>query len=294
MPVYQFQHARAAFRVYQAGGRHPRAGKELSPGPVPPSPPIIGFAATEQGKLIPMGILKDFESRLERGIEGFFTKAFRSGLQPVELAKRILRDMESQKTVGVREVWVPNRYVLYISAPDRERFSNMERSLLRELENVVVEGAREHGYGLVARPQVVFETDDALKRGDLRIESELTEATGPPEPSQEARPEPTSPGRERAPAAEAARLVQDGGGKEYALDRDPSVIGRLQGSEVEIADKGASRRHAEIRRRGGDFVIVDLGSTNGTLVNESPISEQVLQEGDRITIGRTVLEFRRS
>lgn len=234
-----------------------------------------------------MGILKEFEGRLERGIEGFFTKAFRSGLQPVELAKRILRHMESQKTVGVREVWVPNRYLLYVSAEDRQRFAGMEKALVSELENVVVEGAREHGYGLVARPEVVFETDDALKRGDLRLESELTEATGPPEPRQEAPPEPrTGGGRPRL-------VLQGGDAKEYPLDRDRVVIGRLAGSEVELADTGASRRHAELRRQGEDFVLVDLGSTNGTLVNDSPISERTLDDGDRITIGRTILEFRR-
>ncbi|MGH2724015.1 MAG: FhaA domain-containing protein [Actinomycetota bacterium] len=237
-----------------------------------------------------MGILKDFEARLERGIEGFFTKAFRSGLQPIEIAKRILRTMEAQKTVGVKEVWVPNRYVLFVSAEDRQRFANMENALVSELETVVVEGAREHGYGLVARPQVVFETDEALKRGDLRIQPELSEAPGPPPPSQEATPAPRPP----SPAAGPARLVQvDGDGREFRLDQDSAVIGRLAGSEIEIQDTGASRRHAEIRRQGSDFVIVDLGSTNGTLVNEAPVAEQVLQEGDRITIGRTVLEFRR-
>jgi hypothetical protein len=237
-----------------------------------------------------MGILRDFESRLERGIEGFFTKAFRSGLQPIELAKRILRHMDVQKTVGVKEVWVPNRYVLFVSAPDRERFAGMENALKKELETVVVEGAREHGYGLVAGPEVVFETDDALKRGDLRIESELTEATGPaPERATPAEP----PGAPAPSGGEAARLVLVGNGKEFALDRDRLVIGRLAGSEIEIQDSGASRRHAEIRRQGGDFVIVDLGSTNGTLVNESPVSEQRLEDGDRITIGRTVLEFRK-
>ena len=85
-----------------------------------------------------------------------------------------------------------------------------------------------------------------------------------------------------------------GGGKEWSLDRDQLVIGRLSGSEIEVQDTGASRRHAEIRRQGGDFVIVDLGSTNGTLVNDSPVAEHRLENGDRITIGRTVLEFRRS
>jgi hypothetical protein len=230
-----------------------------------------------------MGVLKNFEGRLERGIEGFFKAAFRSGLQPVELAKRILREMEAHKTVGVREVWVPNRYVLAISEEDRQQFENMEGALIRELENVVTEGARENGYGLVARPEVVFETDEGLKRGDLVVQAELSEAPGPPSAEQPA----------VAPAGRAMLVMADGG-KQYQIGSERAVIGRLSGSEVEIEDPGASRRHAEIRRQGEDFVVVDLGSTNGTLVNDNPISEARLEDGDRITIGRTVLEFRRT
>jgi hypothetical protein len=229
-----------------------------------------------------MGVLRNFESRLERGIEGFFKAAFRSGLQPIELAKRILREMEANKTVGVREVWVPNRYVLSVSGEDRERFSGAEGALVSELETVVSEGARENGWGLVARPEVVFETDEGLKRGDLVVRAELTEATGPA----------TSP-PVRIPDAKGARLVLTDDGREWSLDRDRSVIGRLGGSEIEVDDPGASRRHAEIRKQGDEYMVVDLGSTNGTLVNDSPISEATLEDGDRITIGRTVLEFRR-
>jgi hypothetical protein len=234
-----------------------------------------------------MGVLRNFENRLERGIEGFFRAAFRSGLQPVELAKRILREMEANKTVGVREVWVPNRYVLHVSEEDRQRFSQMEGALIRELETVVKEGARENGAGLVAKPQVVFETDEALKRGDLVVEAELSEAPGPPSAEQPAVPAADGPGG-------SAVLVLSDGGKRYQLNTDRAVIGRLQGSEVEIQDPGASRRHAEIRRQGPDFMVVDLGSTNGTLVNDKPVAEARLEDGDRITIGRTVLEFRRT
>jgi Protein of unknown function (DUF3662)/Inner membrane component of T3SS, cytoplasmic domain len=232
-----------------------------------------------------MGVLRNFENRLERGIEGFFRAAFRSGLQPVELAKRILREMEANKTVGVREVWVPNRYVLHVSEEDRQRFAQMEGALVRELETVVKEGAKENGAGLVARPEVVFETDEGLKRGDLVVQAELSEAPGPPSAEQPA-VQPETGG--------SAVLVASDDGKQYRLTTDRAVIGRLQGSEVEIQDPGASRRHAEIRRQGPDFVVVDLGSTNGTLVNDQPVAEATLEDGDRITIGRTVLEFRRA
>lgn len=231
-----------------------------------------------------MGVLRNFESRLERGIEGFFRAAFRSGLQPIEMAKRILREMEANKTVGVREVWVPNRYTLWVAEDDRSRFENMEAALAKELEGVVREGAREKGYGLVARPEIEFQTGERMKRGDLVVEAELSEAPGPASEEQPA----VAPAR-----GGVASLVLDGGGQEWALDAERSVIGRLTGSEIEIQDPGASRKHAEIRRDGSDFVVVDLGSTNGTLLNDAPVSEANLEDGDRITIGRTVLRFRR-
>jgi len=233
-----------------------------------------------------MGVLRNFESRLERGIEGFFKAAFRSGLQPVEIAKRILREMETAKTVGVKEVWVPNRYILTISPADRERFASMEGALIRELETVVTEGAKERGHGLVARPEVVFETDEGLKRGDLLVAAELSEAPGPPTAER--------PAVVTSASGPAARLILQGSSEEWQLDVDRAVIGRISGSEIEIQDPGASRRHAEIRRDGEDYLVVDLGSTNGTLLNDAPVSESTLEDGDRITIGRTVLEFRKA
>jgi hypothetical protein len=235
-----------------------------------------------------MGVLRNFESRLERGIEGFFKAAFRSGLQPIEIAKRILREMEAAKTVGVKEVWVPNRYILTVSPLDRERFASMEGALIRELENVVAEGAKERGHGLVARPEVVFETDEGLKKGDLIVGAELSEAPGPQTAE---RPVAVAPAAASGPAA---RLILQGSNEEWSLEGERSVIGRISGSEIEIQDPGASRRHAEIRRDGEDYLVVDLGSTNGTLLNDAPVSESTLEDGDRITIGRTILEFRKA
>jgi hypothetical protein len=229
-----------------------------------------------------MGVLRNFESRLERGIEGFFKAAFRSGLQPIEIAKRIMREMESSKTVGVKEIWVPNRYALTVSPADRERFTSMEGALIRELENVVSEGAKENGYGLVARPEVIFETDEGLKKGDLVVSAELSEAPGP-----------QTAERPATVGGPSARLILEDSSDEWPLQAERSVIGRLSGSEVEIQDPGASRQHAEVRRDGEDYILVDLGSTNGTLLNDNPVSEASLEDGDRITIGRTVLEFRR-
>lgn len=229
-----------------------------------------------------MSILRDFERRLEGLVEGFFAKAFRTGLQPVELARRLLREMEAGQTVGVRGVWVPNRYEFLISSADHDRFHGAEHALVAELRQLVREGARERGWSLVGPPEVLFEVDEDLGKGEFRCEASLVEGAD------------TGPSAEVAAVGAAELILLEGGrpSRTYPLDKDVVTVGRLPECDVVLSDPGASRRHAEIRRTDGQFVLSDLGSTNGTLVNESPVSRQVLQEGDRITIGRTVLEFR--
>jgi hypothetical protein len=239
-----------------------------------------------------VGILSDFERRLEGAIEGIFTKAFRTGLQPVELATGILKKMDANKTVGVREVWVPNRYVFHLSEADRERFKQTERALRRELEHVVLTGSRERGCTLVGPPEVVFETDPDHRQGEYSMEAILVEGTGTEGPEEWGEAD----GSRGAPVRSAAELVLVEKGKAtraFPLERDRVIIGRLAESDVVLSDPGASRRHAEVRREDGEFIISDLGSTNGTQVNGSMIGEKRLEEGDRITIGRSVLEFRR-
>jgi hypothetical protein len=243
-----------------------------------------------------MGILSDFERRLERVIEGILARAFRGGVQPVELATRILREMEAGRTLGVRQVWVPNRYRLRLSRADRERFRHIEGALRRELEQVVLDGARERGWGLVGPPEVLLDTDPSLGEGELACEASLAE--GPvgaegPAPVEPTGVLPEAPPGEAEPPGELV-LIEDGRPRHrYPLLKDRVTIGRLADSDIVLADPGVSRRHAEVRRGDGGFVILDLGSTNGTLVNGTPVAERRLEEGDRITVGRTVLEFRR-
>jgi hypothetical protein len=249
-----------------------------------------------------LGILSDFERRLEGIIEGVFTKAFRTGLHPVELATRILKEMEASKTVGVREVWVPNRFTFVLSPPDRERFENTEKALRRELQQVVSQGAEERGWSLVGPAEVTFETDPRLKQGEYACRSELVE--GPTGSGPVARTGAgnrpgagSGPGTARQPAAEstATLTLLDKGKprKTFALTKDRVIIGRLDESDVVVPDPGVSRRHAEVRRDDGEYILSDLGSTNGTMVNEASIGERTLADGDRITVGSSVLEFRR-
>ena len=127
-----------------------------------------------------MSILREFERRLEGLVEGFFAKAFRSGLQPVELGKRALREMEAGHTIGVRDVWAPNRYTFTLSPDDHERFAQAEKAIAAELRQLVRDGAKERGWNLVGPAEVLFDTDPKLGRGEFRCQAELVE--GPDRP----------------------------------------------------------------------------------------------------------------
>jgi Protein of unknown function (DUF3662)/Inner membrane component of T3SS, cytoplasmic domain len=236
-----------------------------------------------------VGILNDFERRLEGLIEGVFTKAFRTGVHPVELANRIIREMETNKTVGVRQVWVPNRFTFFLSPDDHERFAQTEKALRRELEQVVTEGAAERGWGLVGPAEVLFLADPEVKQGEYRCESALVEGPTTGQPPVVAA---TSDGA-ASQGAELVLLERGRAGRAFPLAKDRVSIGRLDESDIALSDPGVSRKHAEVHRRDGEYVVVDLGSTNGTMVNEAVISERALRPGDRITIGRSVFEFRR-
>lgn len=236
-----------------------------------------------------MPILRDFERRLGNLVEGFFASTFRSGLQPVELAKRLLREMDASKTVGVNEIWAPNHFLFSLSPEDGERFEQAEQALVHELKQVVRDAAAERGWGLVGPPEIEFEVDDALGRGRFRCEASLVE--GEPEP-----PPPASrPAPAPVPGEASLSVLQDGApDREYRLNKQVVTIGRLPECDVVLSDPGTSRRHASVRAEGGGHLLTDLGSTNGTFVNDEPIRERWLEDGDRITIGSTLIEFRRA
>jgi Protein of unknown function (DUF3662)/FHA domain len=222
-------------------------------------------------------ILRDFERRLGGLVEGFFATTFRSGLQPVELAKRMMREMDASKTVGVREVWAPNRYLFTLSGSDGQRFEQAEQALVNELKQVVREAAAERGWGLVGPPEIEFQVEENLGKGRFECEASFVEG------EEELAPQPA--------VGERGTLVL-AGGRSVPLTQPEVTIGRLPECDVVVEDPGASRQHARVRRTDGGFVLVDLGSTNGTLVNDVAIQEHVLENGDRITIGETILEFR--
>jgi len=221
-------------------------------------------------------ILRDFERRLGSLVEGFFATTFRSGLQPVELAKRILREMDANRTVGVREVWAPNRFVFSLSETDAQRFEQAEQALVAELRQVVREAAAERGWGLVGPPEIEFEVDEVLGKGRLGCAASFVEG------EEELAPQ---------PSGGAPTLVLSDG-RAFQMVKPTLTIGRMPECDLVLDDPGASRQHARIRRTETGFVITDLGSTNGTLVNARQVQEQELLDGDTITIGETDLAFR--
>ena len=223
--------------------------------------------------------LRDFERRLGGLVEGLFSKTFRSGVQPIELAKRLIKEMDAGRTVGVNEVWAPNHFEFSLSAGDHERLEHAETAIATELGSVIRENASERGWGLVGPPEVTFAVDERLKKGDIGCVASLVEGPEKFEPA--AAPVPTLLVRE------------DGSERTITLSGDTTTIGRLPQCEVALADRGASRRHAQIRLKDGVATLTDLGSTNGTEVNGHPVQTAPLDDGDRITIGTTVMVFRR-
>jgi hypothetical protein len=223
-------------------------------------------------------ILREFERRLGGLVEGLFAKTFRSGLQPVELAKRVLKEMDAGRTVGVSEVWAPNAFAFRLSPFDADRFEQAEAALVTELKEVVRENASERGWGLVGPPEITIEADAGLKKGEFRCRASLVEG------EEKVAPAP--------PSAASLVIHESGETRPVVLTAETMTIGRSSECQISITDKGASRRHAQISNRGDVYTLTDLGSTNGTRLNGQTIQTGELSDGDRITIGSTLLEFR--
>jgi FhaA, N-terminal domain/FHA domain len=254
-----------------------------------------------------MGILRDFERRLEGAVEGVFGRMFKSGVQPVELGKRLRREMGDHKSVGVNRNYVPNVYTFELSTVDRERFKDYEGPLTTELATVAVETARENNWAMMGRARIEFATDDSLTEGRFRVAGkveadepgEVAASASVSEPAQSAGPltamlpGEVRQGRMRAPASMTLLSGPRSGTGFFPLDSAELTIGRGENAGITLADPGISRMHARIVREGDDFVVEDLGSTNGTEVNGQLIKRRRLADGDRVRLGSSTLQFRR-
>jgi hypothetical protein len=213
--------------------------------------------------------LQQFEQRLERLVEGVFAKAFRSGLEPVEIGRRLARELDLHRTIAPRGVIVPNAFTVAVSATDRNRFASFEGELVRELSGYAAEHARDEGYHFLGPLTVEFDTDSNLRTGTFLVAGEVR-------PSPEGVP--------------VGTLVLPDGSR-VDVTSTPVVIGRLPNCQVTLADPNVSRRHAEVRVEDGRPIVVDLGSTNGTKVNGAGVTSHPLEDGDTVTVGLTSIRF---
>ena len=217
--------------------------------------------------------MKGFERRLEHAVEGVFSRVFKSGVRPIEIGRRLTREMDDLRTVDVRgRTITPNSFTVVISADDHEQFADIADSLARELCDAAREHARDEGYAVVGPVETELAVDDAQRTGTFTIEARFREGIG---------------------GVGAGSLVLPTG-ERFVLREQVVSIGRLPECEVTLVDPNVSRRHAEIHQRGNGFVLVDLGSTNGCTVNGVRITERELRDADEIGIGNVRLTFQAS
>jgi hypothetical protein len=227
-------------------------------------------------------------------------------VQPVELARKLAKEMDAHKTAGVARVYVPNEYTVFLSSKDRVKLEGYERSLEQELSGYLLEHARRRNYDLLTRPAVEFKTDERLRLGEFGIQTRLVkpparEGEAPRQGEEghtmvysavkEKAEAPSSP-EQRAEAMVVTRAVVSLDDRRYVLEGPRATIGRSKQAECVLSDPNVSRRHAELRRsQTGDWTIADLASTNGVKVNGRRVSSTRLSPGDQVVIGTTTFTF---
>jgi hypothetical protein len=218
--------------------------------------------------------LQSLEHRLERMVDGVFFRRSRGSIRPIELGRRLVRDMDDNRSVDVKgRRIVPNDFTVLLNAADHAGFDDIEDALVAELAEAAREYAREEGYHFMGPVTVQLAVDNGLRTGRFNILSQLKQAT-------------TGPG--------VGSLVLPSG-ERIDIAETPIVIGRLPECRVSVNDSNISRRHAQVRATQTAYVVVDLGSTNGTMVNGIKIAgDHPLRDGDIISVGSTHLRFEAS
>ncbi len=262
-----------------------------------------------------MNLLKSVENTIARLVEGSFGRAFRSEVRPMELARKLTREMDAHRTVSVSRVYAPSEYVVWLSVEDRERYEGVEGEVIDELCAYLLEHARREELILAGPVRVSFETDERLALGEFGIQALLVRPDGQSSAERRSAPraEPTdrfgeedehgktmiysTSARVRGPveaahAERAPRALLSIGGKRLLLPPTGAVVGRSRDCDVVLDDTGISRRHAQLRPAAAGWEIEDLGSTNGVLLNGLAVEgREPLHAGDRIEFGSTEARF---
>jgi hypothetical protein len=233
-----------------------------------------------------VGILQKFENRLEQMVSGVFAKAFRSAVQPVEVAAALQREVDNSAQILSRDRrLVPNQFHVELSPQDHERLAPYSSTLSQELTEMLREHAQEQSYVFTGPVSIAFDEREDLSTGRFRVRSAAL-----------AKVTPVSERSVTDTAVRRASVILEVNGIRHPLDPPGVVIGRGSEADLRINDPGVSRRHAEIRVEADeertDVSVVDLGSTNGMLVNGSRVRQAALDDGGTIKIGNTTMTVR--
>jgi Protein of unknown function (DUF3662)/Inner membrane component of T3SS, cytoplasmic domain len=250
-----------------------------------------------------MNPLRTLETVIASLVEGTFGRVFRSEVRPMELARKLAREMDEHRTISVSRVYAPNEYAVWLSPRDRARYEAVEGDLIDELGGYLLEHARREQLMLASPPLIVFHTDENLSLGEFGIQARLIRADGHDDADPEQSEEHgrtmiySSSERVRAPLEAAAQrrapralLVIDG--RRLLVPPRGAVIGRSRDCEIVLDDAGVSRHHAEIRPAADGWTVADLASTNGVRLNGHAIQGACpLQLGDSVELGSSKLLF---
>ena len=219
-----------------------------------------------------MSVLRSIESKIEGLFEGVFGRAFRTNVQPVELARRLAKEMDENRSVSVSRVYVPNEYTVYLSPGDREKFVSYEGSLIGELQEYLTEHAARERYALLTPPRVSITTDDDLATGEFGIATRVVQPPAgpalPPLAEPVAPPEPTQtvvyPPQEIAPPLPRARTGAGAGCRAPRRQRRlPRRVRSRNGRALPGVRRSAGRHErlaAPRRDPAGGRGVVDRGS----------------------------------
>lgn len=236
-----------------------------------------------------MNIFKAFEKQLENLFEGVFLRAFKSGVHPVELGKKLVREIESNKTLSASRVYVPNRFFVGLSANDYSRFESYQAALATELENLLLTYIKEKGYAVLDRPRIKLIEEDGLREGEFWIKSKIEGDTA----KAGAGGDEGDMGIKQAGAATLELMDSGEIPPVFELGKGSIQIGRRgQENNIVLPDPNISRVHVRVYSKGDSYFIEDLNSTNGTLVNEERVQVCELKDNDVIRLGSTRLLFR--
>lgn len=216
-----------------------------------------------------MGLLDSFERGLERVVNGAFAKTFKSGLQPVEVAAALRRELDTKAAVVSRDrILVPNDFTVRISPVDHERLAGLGDQLTTELTEILQRHAIAQRYTFAGGIAIAFVPDESLSQGMVDVRSANVQG------------------------AVVWTPLLEVNGTRHPIRRSRTVIGRGSEADITVDDGGISRRHVEVLWDGKRAQVNDLGSTNGSRLDGRPLTKALLEPDSVIEIGRTRIVFR--